>query len=294
MKIEIAVEGPCEAVSALYRKLGCTPERLDFGVEEDPLRARMILVEEDDRVNQVLIDISEIAERELRTADELEFRVRNLAYSEPSAWSESLREPFQPVPSLTIRPWDPSIGHSDDGHTILLDSNLAFGTGRHPTTVLCLKAIHDLSRGPWGLSGRSVLDFGCGTALLAIAAVNWGASRCQAVEIDAEAAATARRNVALNGLSERIVVCHGSWEAVEGKADLLLANLVPSVLIRTGIEIPAHLNDDGRAVVSGFGQNQSQEMEDFFARLGLGTTECLEHEGWRAFVMERKRGGSRP
>ncbi len=287
MKIEIAIEGPWEAVLALRQRLPKGSEKLDRGLEEDPQRARLILVEEDDRVNQILIRISEIAERELRIAEELEFRVRNLAYSEPSAWCESLREPFQPVPSLTLRPWSPSASLSHDRHTIVLDSNLAFGTGRHPTTVLCLKAIHDLSHGSWGLSGKSALDFGCGTALLAIAAVRLGAGHCQAVEIDPEAAATAKRNVVLNGLSDRIVISQGSWEAVEGKVDLLMANLVPSVLLRTGFEIPVHLDEHGHAVVSGFGRNQSQEMEDFFARLGLKITERLEREGWRAFLLEK-------
>jgi len=287
VKIEIAIEGPWEAVEALHRKLPWGVEKLDRSLGEDPLRARLILVEEDDRVNQVLIGISRIAETELRIAESLEFRVRNLAYSEPSPWCESLRESFQPVPSLTVRPWSPSVSRADDGHEILLDSNLAFGTGRHPTTELCLKALHDLSCGPWGLSGKSVLDFGCGTALLALAAAKLGAGRCQAVEVDREAAATAKRNVVLNGLSDRVVISHGSWEAVEGRVDLLLANLVPSVLLRTGSEIPAHLCEQGRAVVSGFGRNQSREVEDFFSCLGLKTIQRLEREGWGALIMEK-------
>ncbi|MBP1742081.1 MAG: ribosomal protein methyltransferase [Deltaproteobacteria bacterium] len=289
MKIEIAIEGPCEAVRALHRKLAFGSEEVEQGVDKDPQRAKLILVEEDERVNQVLIRISDIAERELRIAESLEFRVRNLAYSEPSPWCESLREPFQPVPSLTVRPWSPTASRSDDRHEILLDSDLAFGTGRHPTTQLCLKALQDLSCGLWGLSGKSVLDFGCGTALLAIAAAKLGASHCQAVEIDPEAAATAKRNVVLNGLSDRVVISQGSWEAVEGRVDLLLANLVPSVLLRTGSEIPAHLREQGRAVVSGFGRNQSQEVEDFFSRLGLKTTEHLERQEWRALVMEKNK-----
>jgi ribosomal protein L11 methyltransferase len=288
MKIEIAIEGPREAVRALHRKLACGSEEVGQGVDKDPQRAKLILVEEDERVNQVLIRISEIAERELRIAESLEFRVRNLAYSEPSPWCESLREPFQPVPSLTVRPWSPTASRPDDRHEILLDSDLAFGTGRHPTTQLCLKALQDLSCGLWGLSGKSVLDFGCGTALLAIAAAKLGASHCQAVEIDPEAAATAKRNVVLNGLSDRVAISQGSWEAVEGRVDLLLANLVPSVLLRTGSEIPAHLREQGRAVVSGFGRNQSQEVEDFFSRLGLKTIERLELEGWSALIMGKK------
>jgi ribosomal protein L11 methyltransferase len=138
------------------------------------------------------------------------------------------------------------------------------------------------------LSGRSVLDFGCGTAILGIAAVKWGARRCQGVEIDAEAAATAERNVALNGLADRITISQGSWETVKRRVDLLLANLVPSVLLTKGSEIPAHLCENGRAVVSGFGRKQSQEVESFFSRLGLKRAELLESEGWAAFVMERR------
>ncbi len=287
MKIEIAIEGPWETVLALQQRLPKGSEQLDRGVRDDPGRARLILIEEDGRVNEALIRISAIAERELPNAEALEFRVRNLAYSEPSPWCESLREPFQPVPSLTVQPWSPSVSPADDRRTILLDSNLAFGTGRHPTTELCLKAIHDLSRGPWGLSGRSVLDFGCGTALLAIAAIKWGANRCQGVEIDPEAAATAKKNVMLNGLSERIVISQGSWEAVEVRVDLVVANLVPSVLLGTGSEIPAHLVERGRAVASGFGRNQCQEMKDFFARFGLRSTERLERDGWSGLVMEK-------
>lgn len=288
MKIEIGIEGPWDAVLALQQRLPNGSKKPEQGIGDDPQRASLILVEEDDRLNQVLIRISEIAERELRIADDLEFRVRNLAYSEPSARCESLGEPFQPVPSLTIRPWRSSASRPEDLHTILLDSNLAFGAGRHPTTELCLKAIHDLSCGPWGLRGRSVLDFGCGTALLVIAAVKLGASRGQGVEIDPEAAATAKRNVVLNGLSERIVISKGSWESVEGKVDLILANLVPSVLLRTGSKVPAHLDEHGLAIVSGFGPNQSKEMEDFFAGLGLRATERLERKGWRALILQRR------
>ena len=96
-----------------------------------------------------------------------------------------------------------------------------------------------------------------------------------------------KKNVLLNGLSERIVITRGSWEAVEGRWDLLLANLVPSVLLRSGFQIPAHLTEKGRAVVSGFGRNQRQEMEDFFARLGLRSTQRLDRDGWIALVMQR-------
>jgi hypothetical protein len=132
MKIEIAIEGPRETVLALQQRLPKGSKQPDRGVRDDPERARLILVEEDGRVNEALIRISAIAERELPNAEALEFRVRNLAYSEPSPWCESHREPFQPVPSLTVQPWSPSALPADERHTILLDSNLAFGNGTLP------------------------------------------------------------------------------------------------------------------------------------------------------------------
>ncbi len=70
--------------------------------------------------------------------------------------------------------------------------------------------------------------------------------------------------------------------------DLILANLVPSVLLRTGAELPAHLVEQGRAVVSGFGRKQCSEMEDFFSSLGLKATERLDLNGWSALVMQRR------
>jgi ribosomal protein L11 methylase PrmA len=96
--------------------------------------------------------------------------------------------------------------------------------------------------------------------------------------------------VVLNGLTERIVISQGSWEAVEGKVDLILANLVPSVLLRTGAGIPAHLNEQGRAIISGFGQNQSEEMEGFFADFGLLVRERLQCKGWGGLIMEGNGG----
>ena len=119
--------------------------------------------------------------------------------------------------------------------------------------------------------GGDVLDFGCGTGLLAIAAVTLGARQALGVEIDHQSVQTARKNVALNRLDHKIDIRKGSWNEVHGKFDLVLANLVPSVLLRTGQNIPNHLKNGGRAVIAGFGRNQMNDMERFFMDAGLLT-----------------------
>jgi ribosomal protein L11 methyltransferase len=137
----------------------------------------------------------------------------------------------------------------------------------------------------WRLKGREVLDFGCGTGVLAIAAVKMGAKKALGVEIDPKSVQTAKKNVEINGLTERILIKQGSWEVVEGKYDLILANLVAAALFRAGKYIPSYLKDDGKVVVSGFSTNQQGEIKEFFRKQGLVATDRSSLEDWGAMVL---------
>jgi ribosomal protein L11 methylase PrmA len=296
MKIEITIEGPRFAILMLYEALKRFSPVLDQGDGGDGHKARVRLFETTRRVEERLLDLSSIMgrlKRSLALTEDLEIKVRNLAYCEPPGASERLREPFKPLPGITIQPWHSGLSGNADASTVYLHHKQAFGTGRHPSTRLCLESICRLAQGegaPGKLEGRSVLDFGCGTGLLAVAAVKMGAAWALGVEIDKDAADTAQRNVALNGLSERIVIRRGSWESVRGEYDVILANVVASVLMRTGGEIPRHLKEAGVAVISGFGINQAGDMARFFQSLGLETAERPSLDGWAALVMEKALG----
>jgi ribosomal protein L11 methyltransferase len=137
----------------------------------------------------------------------------------------------------------------------------------------------------WSVKGREVLDFGCGTGVLAIAAVKMGAKKAVGVEIDHQSAQTAVKNVDLNGLSERILIKEGSWEVVEGKYDLILANLVTAALLRAGKHLPQLLKGHGRVVISGFSSKQQGEIEESFRKWGLIATDRSSLEGWSAMVL---------
>lgn len=137
------------------------------------------------------------------------------------------------------------------------------------------------------MRGGEVLDFGCGTGLLAIAAIKMGAKSALGVEIDGPSAEAAEGNVKLNHLSHTIKIKEGSWDAVQEKYDLIMANLVASVLIRTGKYLPDHLKDQGLAVVSGFGENQLNEMKQLFTRIGLIISQQFTLESWAALVLAK-------
>ena len=296
MEIEIAIEGPVPAISELKGRLkGFLPtiENLQCQNGGNGDIARFVLQERVENLDNRLLEISRIAnelEKNLLLEKRLEFRVRNLAYSEPSTGSSLFKEPFNPIPSITIQPWEPSLRQIKDRYTIIIDPHHAFGTGKHPSSRLCLRYIERFANGElddWRLQDRDVLDFGCGTGLLAIAAVKMGSKKAVGIEIDHQSARAARRNVELNGLSSKIVIRQGSWEIVPEKYDLILANLVPATLFRTGGHIPSRLIDHGKVVISGFGNNQRRDMERFFMKLGLITKDRSDLEGWNALLMEK-------
>ena len=286
MKIEIAITGPPEALSALCTILEPLGPALEQGAGG---RSRVVLYSDHKSLDQDLLIVSRLAaelEKSLPMAERFDFRVRNLAYCEPPPFRD--RASYEPIPGLIIQPHDPSMPRTEEPRTIFLDAEPAFGTGRHPTTLLCLKALARAAKDWENFRNSSVLDFGCGTGLLAIAALRLGATRAVGVEIDREACEAARRNTALNALTERLEIVEGTWEEVQGTFDLIFSNLVSSVLLRTGRKIPGHLKEEGRAVISGFSAQQMGAVEDFFVSMGLEPIERDTESGWGCLVLSAR------
>ena len=297
MPFEIAIEGPYWAISQLTSNLySFSPliKKIPGRNDENRERGRIMILESGEkRLDNKLLDISSIVnetERALSLRSEFYIRVRNLAYSEPSSGSTQFMEPFSPIPSMTIQPWTPDLKQPTKSHTIILDPNHAFGTGKHPTTLLCLRimdVIANESRAQT-LKGAKVLDFGCGTGLLAIAAVKMGAQEAVGIEIDPPSVQAAKTNVALNHLSTKVTIREGSWEMVHEKYDFIFANLVVAALLRTGTHIPDHLTETGTVVISGFGENQMNEVKRFFEDAGLTMSKKSTLEGWSAASLSSK------
>ena len=298
MQYEITVEGPVFALLRLHhdlRRFSPVMEKIQQKSSHKEERGTISFVEPndslfDEKLREVYRIITNV-ENAFSLDTKFDIRVRNLAYSEPSTGSTQFTEPFYPIASITIQPWGPPVSRLKDSQTIILDPHHAFGSGKHPSTQLCLRIMEllakDTSRA-WKLEGARVLDFGSGTGLLAMAAIKMGARSVLGVEIDEQSAQEAKRNVLLNYLSQRIEIKKGSWEVVQGKYDLILANLVPSALIRTGKNIPVHMENRGLAVVAGFGENQLDEMKRFFKTTGLIISQQLTLKRWAALIMTKK------
>jgi ribosomal protein L11 methyltransferase len=144
---------------------------------------------------------------------------------------------------------------------IRLDPGLAFGTGTHPTTALCLEWLDGAD-----LSGQTVLDYGCGSGILAIAAAKLGAKRVWAVDIDPQALLASDANAAENEVEDRIVLASPAELPAELRVDLLLANILAGVLARLAPEFARRVKPGGRLVLSGILETHADAVRAVFVR----------------------------
>ena len=179
-------------------------------------------------------------------------------------------------------PWEP-IGPNVDAIDILLDPGLVFGNGTHPTTRDCLRALELIFAQQ---SIGSVLDLGTGTGILSLAAAKLGSTRILAVDINHLAVKTARRNVCLNGLNDRILVSRGSAEAfIDISSDLVIANIhhdaMKPLILQDGFYNKKWF------VLSGILRSQAREIQAMLAQGPVSIYKHWEDNGtWHTFCGE--------
>jgi len=187
-------------------------------------------------------------------------RVGSLIIAPP--WQVSSLQPSSQVTVIQIRP------------------SMGFGTGHHATTQLCLLALQTMI-----VSGRSVLDLGTGSGVLAIAAALLGASTVTAVDHDPDAIASARENIALNGVAGRVRLEQADFRlASRLRGDLVMANLTGGMLVRDAAEVARSVVPGGHLVLSGFTTGEEPKVLDAFVPPAVLVTERAD-EGWSAVVL---------
>lgn len=194
---------------------------------------------------------------------------------------------FQPLcvgERLLIRPpWEvaPVPAHLT---SLTLNPGPAFGTGTHPSTRLCLlMLIHYAPH----YQGSTLLDVGCGSGILSLAALQLGWQQAIGVDIDAQALPVAHENAALNALQERVQFLHGSWQQVAGRFPSLVANIYLGPLVEMLPSFATVLTPDGMLVLSGIIVPQEATLCLAAARAGFTVQHRLEDEGWVALALQR-------
>jgi len=218
----------------------------------------------------------------LRTIGDLRTRIVHEA-----DWAEAWKAYFPVLRvgrRVVIRPTWRRHRRQPDDVVLALDPGMAFGTGLHPTTRLCLSMLETLADrgGPGGLSGASVIDVGCGSGILAIAALRLGAARALGVDTDPIAIEATLANARRNGLTRRLRARKGSLPAVGGPFDVVLANLIAGVLVPIAPLLRAAVRDGGTILASGIFIDREAEVVDAFRAAGLVTRGRAAEGEWVA------------
>ncbi|MDR5683558.1 MAG: 50S ribosomal protein L11 methyltransferase [Armatimonadota bacterium] len=194
------------------------------------------------------------------------------------AWKKHFR-PFRVGRFLVCPPWQraqPAPGEVP----LVLDPGMAFGTGLHGSTRLCLQALAECVRG-----GETVFDVGTGSGILAIAAARLGAGRVVAIDNDPLACRIAAANARANGVAERVTVRAGDLlRGVRVRADLILMNIVAPAIVRAAPQVVRRLRAGGRFVASGIVASSLTPVLSAVSRAGLSVDRELAEGEWRCVV----------
>ena len=179
---------------------------------------------------------------------------------------------------LLLHPsWEPA--DSKPGDVVLtIDPENAFGSGDHETTRLVLQLLDEHIRG-----GERVLDVGCGSGVLSIAAVRLGAASAVGTDIDPDAVVVAQRNAELNGATERVRFSTVPLSDISGLYDIVLANIETRVLVQMPADLQARLAPAGFLVLSGILRTEREELLAAYASMKLRA--CIEEGEWCACVL---------
>ncbi len=192
---------------------------------------------------------------------------------------------FQPLcigQRLLIRPpWDTTL-IARDLACLTLEPGLAFGTGSHPTTHLCLTV---LTQCRLGEPQDRLLDVGCGSGILSLAALKLGVSSAVGVDIEAQAVAVAQRNAGLNGLQHRVCFLHGSWELTQERFAVITANIYLGPLVDMVHPLAQRLAPHGRLILSGLLVSQEVALRAALSTAQLAVHQRVVEDGWVVLVV---------
>lgn len=244
-------------------------------------------LEESDENNSLLKEL-QLKIDELKTQRLLDYGKLNLVWKavDDSDWKDNWKEYFKPskiTDRIVIKPtWEAYEGSKDE-LIIEIDPGMAFGTGTHPTTSLCIKLLEK-----YILPGKdAVLDVGCGSGILAIASALLGAKEILAVDIDPIAVRVSKENIELNHLSSKIRVAEGDLtKGLNEKAEIVVANLMADLVMMLSRDVAAHLKGKGIYISSGILIEKQVQVVASIEACGFQILDILEEGEWCAIAAQ--------
>lgn len=199
-----------------------------------------------------------------------------------NAW-KAYYKPIKVTDTLTITPTWERYEKKEGEIVIELDPGMAFGTGTHPTTILCLRALEKSIRGK-----ERVIDVGTGSGVLSIAAAKFGAASVLALDIDDIAVKSASENVRLNDV-ERLITVKKNFllQGVEGEYDIIVANILTEIIVQFVTDAVSLLKTNGLFITSGIIKNKEDDVKSVLIENGFTIEEKYELNDWVAIIAKK-------
>lgn len=210
-----------------------------------------------------------------------------LAEVDEESWANEWKNYYKPTKvgnNIVVKPTWEEYEASESDLVIELDPGMAFGTGTHETTFMCMEQLEKFVK-----PESKVFDIGCGSGILAIAAAKLGAKEVLAVDLDEVAVKVSKENVELNKVEDRVSVVHGNlMDVVQDKADIVVANIIADIIKILAKEVPSFMKDDAVFISSGIIHAKVDEVKSSLIENGFEIVEVQTLGEWNAIVSKLK------
>ena len=293
---DTAVEDPRDIEDLMDKKQTYDWDYLDDSIIEKMKESPKVTVYlEDTEENRTLAEQIAPAMEELRSkaregifgegADFGSLRVGK-KQEDDTQWKDKWKEYFKPAriaENIVVKPTWESYERQGDEKVIEIDPGMAFGTGTHETTSLCVKMLEKYQK-----ESDKVLDVGCGSGILSIAAALLGAEDVLGVDIDPVAVEVAAENIELNGVANVAKAQYGDLtKGIDYKADIVVANLMADLVMMLSEDVARHMQPGGLFISSGILVEKEVQVTEHLRSQGFGIVEVREDGGWCCIVCRK-------
>jgi ribosomal protein L11 methyltransferase len=206
-------------------------------------------------------------------------------------WGEQWKKYFKPIRvsnNIIVKPtWERYTPSSRD-IVIEIDPGMAFGTGQHASTRMCIEALEDIIFKDRTVKDWKVLDVGCGTGILGITSAKLGAGDVICLDIDKKAIEIARENADINHVDERMRIINQDAAAVKDPRNLIIANLTAKLLLKLRLHLTQLLLPEGYMIISGIIDQDVRDIEDNFTHDELTTDKVIREKEWVCYVLRKR------
>lgn len=294
---DTVVDDPHDAISLLEKKEDYEWDYIEDDVINDMDRTPKVTVYlEDsdenralaDRIEDAMVDLMEdVRAGKFGDGTDVGTLKVSIFYDDDTTWKDKWKEYFKPSKisdSIVVKPTWEEYEKKDGEKVIEIDPGMAFGTGTHETTSMCVKMLEKYVK-----QGDDVLDVGCGSGILSIAAALLGAKDVLAIDIDPIAVQVADENIRLNKADKVARAKHGDLtKGVDYKADVVVANLMADLVMMLSKDVSKHMKDGGKFISSGILTDKEDTVRAALEKDGFSIVEVIHDGEWSCIVGEIK------